>query len=125
MKWMVWFFFVGIFYEDVDILRKGIYLVEDLAEFGWKHFDIPTQRKFASAYQDKFPLRLPMALIINPPFVINNAIADVYSKDVFLKSKMLERFKVIDSTQLVNYIDLDELAVEFGGNMKLCIIMCY
>jgi len=115
-KWIAWFYFVGIFHEGVDYLRNGITMIEDLTGYGWKHFDIDFQKQMSSIWVDTFPLRVKRILVLNPPMIFG---AIIKICKTFMKSKMMDRFEVLDKQKdLKKWVDDEQLPIFFGGTCE-------
>jgi len=113
-KWITWYYTVGVFHDGVDGLRNGFTIIEDLAEFGWNHFDIDTQKQLNTT--EVFPLRFSRVVVVNPPSIFN---AIVKICKTFMKAKFLDRFETITKIKdIQNYVDPKNLSVRFGGDLE-------
>jgi len=113
-KWILWYYTVGIFHDGLDGLRNGYTIIEDLAEFGWNHFDIDTQKQLNTT--EIFPLRFSRVVVINPPAIFN-AIVKVCK--TFMKAKFLDRFETTTKPKdVLNYVDTKNLSTKFGGEIE-------
>jgi len=113
MKWIAWFYFVGIFAEGMDIFRNGMTMIEDLEGYGWKHFDLEFQKKMSSIWTDTFPLRVKKIVVMNPPGIFE---AIIKIAKTFMKAKMLDRMEVLTKKDLPKLVSKDQLVEKFGGN---------
>jgi len=116
MKWVAWFYFVGIFCDGIDVLRNGMTMIEDLEGYGWKHFDIDFQKKMANVWTDTFPMRLKKILVLNPPAIFE---AVMKIAKTFMKAKMLDRMEIVTKKDLPKHVSKDQLPERFGGNYSI------
>jgi len=112
MKWISWYYYIGIFMEGMDYFRNGITMVEDLEGMGWKHFDIDFQRKMSSIWTDTFPMRVKKVLVLNPP-VIFEALMKIVK--TFMKAKIIDRFAIVSQKEVSKSVSKDVAPVKFGG----------
>jgi hypothetical protein len=113
-KWILWYYTVGIFHDGVDALRNGFTVIEDLAEMGWNHFDIDTQKQLNTT--EIFPLRFSRVLVMNPPAIFG-AIVKVCK--TFMKAKFLDRFETTTKLKdIQSYVDPKNLSTRFGGDVE-------
>jgi hypothetical protein len=121
MKWIAWYYYIGIFSEGMDYFRNGITMVEDLAQFGWKHFDIDFQKKMGSIWSDTFPMRVKRVLVVNPP-VIFEALMKIVK--TFMKAKLLDRFSIVPMKDVQKHVSKEALPEKFGGASTLSAAEC-
>jgi len=112
-KWIVWFYFVGIFFDGMDSLRHGITIIEDITEFGWNHFDLDVQKQMNLT--SIFPIRVKRFIMINPP-VIFNAIIKIAK--TFVSAKLLDRMETTNKVKdCTKYVSTDQLWTQFAGEI--------
>ena len=64
-----------------------------------------------------YPERLGRVLIMNAPWTINIIWAFL---SAFLSTELKAKYVMVNKQQdLLNYVDADQLATEYGGNMKI------
>lgn len=100
VRWAAYYLLVGQFSLGMDIGRNGVFFVQNLEGFGWKHFDLKLQKRMHEVFQDKFPQRIHQVCVLNPPSILK---AIMFLMRPFMKKKMLKRFKVLQAIS-----DLDE-----------------
>jgi len=115
MRMMLWNNTVGMFVDGMDIHRNGFYWICDMKGYGWKHVDLDMQKKM-SKIRDHFPMRLKAMFMLNTPAVMK-AIMVVLKP--FMQKKVRKRMISLSTTDtLLEYIEADQLATEFGGTLE-------
>jgi hypothetical protein len=113
-KWIVWWYFVGIFQDGVDSLRNGVTMIQDLTEFGWIHFDLDIQKQLN--VMSLFPIRVRRIVMYNPP-VIFTAVGKIVK--TFFPAKLMNRMELTHKLKdISNYVSADQLWTKFGGEMN-------
>jgi len=111
-KWIVWFYFVGMFYEGIDSYRNGITLIHDSSEYTWNHFDLETQKQMNVS--TVFPMRIHKFLIINPPSIFG---ALIKICKTFMSAKIISKIETVKVKDIGNYVANDQLWKHFGGDL--------
>jgi len=114
-KFVTWLHYVGIFHDGIDGLRNGCCVVAELEGFGWKNFDIDFQRQTTQFWTGRFPVLLKKLLMVHTPVIfaaINKIMATI------TKDKIMDRIEMVSTKDIKKYIDMDNLPVEFGGNVN-------
>jgi len=114
MKWIAWYFMIGMFSEGMDYFRNGVQYIQDLQGYSWKQFDLDFQKKGGAAMTDHFPARIKGFLILNPPAIFN---AFMKIMKTIIKTKLMDRVEIVTLKELQKYADKDNLRADFGGNI--------
>jgi len=67
---------------------------------------------------DNFPLRIKKVLILNPPPIIQAVLSCVR---IFIKKKIMDRMEVVQTEDILNFIDEDQLWTGVGGKCEYTI----
>eukprot|EP01132_Coremiostelium_polycephalum_P000504 gene504-635_t len=103
---------------DSSTHRLGLIVVEDLKNISLlKNFD----RRFNTLLNGKsmeniFPGRIQKIYLINSPFFARPLLS--FAK-TFIKSKIINRISIIKKEKLTEFIEPDQLCVDFGGSLTL------
>jgi len=114
-RYAAWYHIEGMFHAGMDVARNGVYMVQDLDGFGWKHFDMKFQKKFMEIYQDNFPMRLKKSLQINAPSIVKACWALMKP---FVKKKMMDRFSIGKQVDILDDVGKEELWDRYAGFMS-------
>jgi len=114
-KWATWLHYVGIFFDGIDGLRNGCTVVADLDGFGWKNFDIDTQRKTSELWLGRFPLLNRKMIIMSAPLMFS---ACTRIMSTWTKNKIMQRIEPASKKEILKFISADQLPIEFGGTVK-------
>jgi len=112
MKWIAWYYCIGIFIDGVDVFRNGLTMIEDLSAYGWKQFDLDIQRKLASVWNDTFPVRIKKIYVLNPPYIFD-AIMKILK--AFYKAKIMERIECVNWKDLSKVYDKEVAPTFYEG----------
>ncbi|XP_045168285.2 alpha-tocopherol transfer protein-like [Mercenaria mercenaria] len=104
--------------EDEETQVSGIIMLADLKGVGFGHATQMTPffaKRIVSLLQDTFPMRLKGVHYVNEPTVFDIVFAVARQ---FMRKKLLERVHVHgkNMNELAEFIDLEHLPVEYGGN---------
>jgi hypothetical protein len=101
--------------ERLDAARVGVIMIGDLEGMGWRHYNHTAEQVAAQVYQDTFPMRWGMMVLMNPPFIIK---AILGLMRVFLKKKIMNRIRILSKESLTDFIDRKFIPREFGGDFE-------
>jgi len=114
MRVMLWNNAIGMFSDGMDIHRNGFYWIANMKGYGWKHVDIEMQKKMGGV-RDHFPMRIKAFFMLHTPTIMKAVMTVVKP---FMQKKLRKRMISISKKEkLLEYIDEDQLAVEFGGTL--------
>ena len=92
-----------------------------MSTFGWKNFDSELEKKFAGMYQDCYPFKFKLMLMVNPPWYLSTMIAIV---KVFIKKKLADRLKSVRTEKakgdklLYNHVERHQIPPALGGTLS-------
>jgi len=111
----VWNSASGNMFEDLDFHRNGLIFIFDLHGVGWKNINLSLQKHINSALMDNFPMKVTRVLILNPPMILGALVNGVR---LFVKRKIIDRIKIVEMDELLEYVDPEQLHIDFGGKVN-------
>lgn len=112
MDFMVWFWEHMYNNLTIDVFRDGMTVIEDIHGAGLANFDMKMSKEISSVFQDRFPMRIKLIIVVDPPTIVRIMIA--FAR-LFVKAKIIQRVKLLKKAELAEYVDHDQLSDEFGG----------
>eukprot|EP01130_Rhizamoeba_saxonica_P019134 TRINITY_DN980_c2_g2_i1.p1 TRINITY_DN980_c2_g2~~TRINITY_DN980_c2_g2_i1.p1 ORF type:complete len:176 (-),score=41.23 TRINITY_DN980_c2_g2_i1:42-569(-) len=113
MKSIAWFWYEKFEKLDLSMMRNGMCTINDMDGMTKANFDFSSRgRKMNNDMMNIFPVRFRQGLIINTNMLFKAVMA--FSRLVF-KAKMIRRLKVVKVEELINYIPIENLPIEYGG----------
>jgi len=100
--------------EDITTQRFGFTIIVDLRGAGWRNFESKLPQVFVKNMQNRFPGRLHTILILNPPKLFKVMYSMVKP---FVPDKYLCKISVVDSQQVLQFVEPNNLLQEHGGTM--------
>jgi len=100
--------------ETLDHYRHGVVFIEDITGMSLKNMD----RKANNAFKEMnnvFPNRIKAIYIVNPTKLLSILIKIAR---FFVKAKVIARVKTVQMAELTEYVEVDHLSREFGGNAE-------
>eukprot|EP01130_Rhizamoeba_saxonica_P005984 TRINITY_DN2371_c0_g1_i1.p1 TRINITY_DN2371_c0_g1~~TRINITY_DN2371_c0_g1_i1.p1 ORF type:complete len:298 (+),score=92.84 TRINITY_DN2371_c0_g1_i1:137-1030(+) len=116
LKKLTWFWYNLFEYASLNTLRNGMVVVNDMEGVDRSNVDFSKEgRKHHEISMSKFPGRLRAVYMCNSGFLFRAIMAFCR---LFMKAKIIKRFKSISSDVLVDYIDDEYLLEEYGGSFS-------
>ncbi|OIR58614.1 MAG: uncharacterized protein A8A55_0584 [Amphiamblys sp. WSBS2006] len=108
------FYFGEILTKDCAVQEKGVTLVFNMDGMTPCSFSFSLVRKITSFFQESFPAKVKNILFHRPPCWLS-----FFTKlaRLFMKQKACERIKLCSDMDMVTFVDLRNLPVEFGGEL--------
>lgn len=108
------FFLLQRCLQDIHTQRNGFLVINDLRGAGWSNFDRKVPKLFVNMLQNRFPGRLHQVLHLCPPKVFKVMLSIIRP---FVPEKYQGKMMVINMQDLPNFIEQEQLLVEYGGDM--------
>jgi len=118
MNFVLWYMTYGMFHETEDLQRRGAVLILDFSEFSVWQVDLSFS-KYAWKMQNTFPIRIKKILIINGSRILSYVLSVAR---MFVAKKLCDRIQHLpEQTDLLKYIDEDNLDAQYGGKREYSI----
>uniref|UniRef100_A0A6U4Y0N7 CRAL-TRIO domain-containing protein n=2 Tax=Hemiselmis andersenii TaxID=464988 RepID=A0A6U4Y0N7_HEMAN len=99
----------------IEDVRKGTSFVAQCKGMGFSNFSLEIEKRFSHVYQDGYPMKFKLIMMVDPPTIIN---AIINLCKVFLSKKLMDRMKCVTSADVSKHISEDKLPVSYGGTNK-------
>eukprot|EP01116_Phalansterium_solitarium_P006612 TRINITY_DN18938_c0_g1_i1.p1 TRINITY_DN18938_c0_g1~~TRINITY_DN18938_c0_g1_i1.p1 ORF type:complete len:291 (+),score=112.51 TRINITY_DN18938_c0_g1_i1:88-960(+) len=112
IDWAVAFWEYTLRTETLEVFRDGIIVIESIHGVSMSSYDMKNGKALMSAFQDHFPLRIKLIVVVDPPGIVRALMAIAR---IFLKKKLIERVRLCKTEELAEIVDPEQLSHDFGG----------